>query len=85
LDKPNKKEPRHFSKEPILCNFDKVELKVPRLKLLRLLFKRTYLDYAEVIFLKALLWQAEAAENKILHIQSIIRKALFKASGRTVY
>ena len=65
-------------KEPILCEFKEVRLNVPRYKLLKLYFKRSFLQHDELIFLKALHWKAEAAENKILHIKSIIEKALLK-------
>lgn len=76
-DKLQKK--RHFHKDPVLCDFNKVELRVPRLKLIKLLFKRTYLDWEETIFLKALHWKVEAAEAKVAHVKSIIEKALLKA------
>ena len=71
-------------KDPTLCDFNKVELKVPKIKLLRLYLKRSFLDQEEVIFLKALLWQAEAANHKILHIQSIIEKSLLKTGSLKV-
>ena len=68
-------------KDPILCDFSKVELKIPRLKLIKLLMKKSYLQAEETIFLKALLWQTESANNKILHVQSLCEKALLKATN----
>ena len=68
--------------DPKLCNFSKVELSVSRLKLIKIYFKKSYLDYEETIFLKALLWRTEAAENKLLHIKSIIEKSLLKSPGK---
>jgi hypothetical protein len=68
-------------REPVLCDFNKVELQVPRLRLIKLLWKKHYLDHDEVIFLKALLWQAEAANHKILHVISVAEKALLKATN----
>lgn len=67
--------------EPKLCDFSEVKLSVPRSKLLRLLLKKSYLSHEEYIFLKALLWKTEAANNKILHVESIIRKALLKTTN----
>lgn len=67
--------------EPKLCDFGKIELSIPRARLIKLLFKKHYLDADEVIFLKALSWRAESAENKILHVRSIINKALLKATS----
>ena len=72
---------RGFKPEPVLCDFNKVELSVPRYKLIKLLFKKHYLAPDETVFLKGLLWKSEAAENKLAHVQSIIRKALLKAPG----
>lgn len=69
---------RGFKYEPILCDFNRIVLKVPRLKLVRLLFKKSYLSQEEQIFLKALLWQAESANNQILHVMSLAEKALLK-------
>jgi hypothetical protein len=68
-------------KETKICSFNKIELNIPRLKLLKLLFKRSYLDFEETVFLKGLYWKTEAAENKIAHIKSIVEKALLKAGG----
>ena len=65
-------------KEPKLADFKEVKLNIPRYKLIRLLFKKSHLHYDELIFLKVLHWKVEAAENKILHIKSIIEKALLK-------
>jgi hypothetical protein len=62
-----------------LCEFTKVELSVPRLKLIKLLLKRSYLTGDEIIFLKALRWKTESANNKILHVMSVIDKALLKS------
>jgi hypothetical protein len=66
-------------KYPELCEFNKIELSIPRLKLIKLLFKKTYLSQDETIFLKGLLWKTEGANNKILHVQSIIEKVLRKS------
>ena len=65
-------------KEPELAKFKEIKVSVPRLKLIKLLFKKSHLQYDELIFLKALHWRVEAAENKILHIKSIIEKTLLK-------
>jgi len=70
--------------EATLWSFGKVELDIPhtkRLKALRLLKKFTYLTQEETAFLTALDWRAEAAEYQILHIRSIIRKALLKSAA----
>jgi len=67
-------------KEPILCDFKEVKLSVPRVKLIKLLWKKSFLQYDEIIFLKTQLWKAEAAENKILHIKSIIERTLLKTA-----
>ena len=64
--------------EPILCDFKEVKLSVPKYKLIKLLFKKSHLARDEVIFLKGQLRKAETAENKILHIKSIIIKTLLK-------
>ena len=64
-----------------LCDFNKVELSIPRLRLVKLLFKKTYLTQEETHFLRVLLWKSESAENKILHIKSIIEKTLFKSAS----
>ncbi|MDD5355068.1 MAG: hypothetical protein PHY56_00800 [Candidatus Omnitrophica bacterium] len=71
--------PRRNYNDPVLCDFNKVELSVPRLKLVRLLFKKSYLTQDEAIFLRGLLWKTESANNKILHVQSIVEKALLKS------
>lgn len=77
-----KKQYRNFSKaEPELCEFNKIELSIPRLRLIKLLFKKSYLDQDETVFLQGLLWKTESAANKILHVQSIIEKALLKCSN----
>jgi hypothetical protein len=68
---------------PTLCSFKKVELYVPRLKLIKLLFKKSYLSFDEIIFLKGLHWKTEAAQNKLAHVQSIIEKALLKSTNGT--
>jgi len=71
-------------KEPRLCDFNQVKLSVPRHKVIKLLFKKSYLDFDELIFLKGLFWKVEAAENKILHLKSLVEKALLKSySGKT--
>ena len=70
-----------------LWDFGKVELDIPvskRLKVLKLLKKHTYLTEDETIFLRALLWKTESANYKILHVQSIIEKALRKCATSTV-
>ena len=68
----------HKKPEPRLCDFNRISVGVPRYKLIELLFKRSYLQEDEVIFLKALHWKVEAAEHKMLHVKSIINKALLK-------
>jgi len=65
-------------KEPRLCDFGKIELIIPRLRLLKLLNKKSYITQEEAIFLKAQLWKVESANAKILHVQSIIEKTLLK-------
>jgi hypothetical protein len=65
-------------KEPILCEFTKITLDIPRLKLLKLLDKKSYLSQDEISFLRALSWRVEAAENKLAHVQSIIEKVQLK-------
>ena len=67
-------------KEPELCQFSKVEISVPRARLLRLLGKKHYLTHEESVFLKVLIWRVEAANNKILHVRSIAEKALLKST-----
>ena len=69
--------------EPKLCDFNSVSIRVPRLKLLKAVFKRSYLSDDERIFCRALDWTAESAENKIKHIRSLCAKALLKTTGRT--
>jgi len=68
-----------LKEEPKLCDFKEVKLVIPRYKLIKLYFKQNFLQHDEAVFLKAMLWKAEAAENKILHIKSIVEKALLKA------
>ena len=63
---------------PKLCNFKEVFLAVPRLKLLKLVFKRTFLQYDEIIFLKVLEARVELAMNRLAHIKSLVEKALLK-------
>ena len=63
---------RITAKEPSLCNFNKIELNIPHLRLIKLLFKRTYLSHEESHFLRVLLWKTECVENKVLHIKSIL-------------
>ena len=70
-----------YGDEPKLCDFNKVELKVPRLSLLKLLKKRSYLSHEETAFLRELLHRTEQSNYKILHIQSIIERCLFKSSA----
>lgn len=70
--------------EAILWDFGRVELDIPvskRLKVLKLLDKKTYLTQDEATFLKALQWKAESAANKIAHVKSIIDKALIKSAS----
>ncbi len=72
--------------EPNLWDFGKVELDIPyskRFKVLKLLKKDTYLSHDETAFLTALLWKTESVNYKILHIQSIIEKALRKCATST--
>lgn len=70
--------------DPRLCDFNKITLIVPRYKLIKLLMKKSYLTAEETIFLRALHWKTEAANNKILHVQSLVEKALLKASNYRV-
>jgi len=65
--------------EPRLCSFNCIELKIPRLRLIKLAWTPRLLNYEDYIFLKVLSYKAEAAENKILHVQSLVRKALLKS------
>jgi len=67
--------------EPRLCSFRKVEISIPSKKLIKIYFKKNFLDAEETIFLKALEWKVEAAENRLAHVKSIIVKALLKKSG----
>lgn len=71
---------RHY-REPRLCDFSKIELTVPRHKLIQLLFKRNFLQADETIFLKSMLWKSEAALNKLLHVKSICEKSLLKSTN----
>ena len=70
-----------YKKDPRLCDFNRVELSIPRLKLLKLYFKRSYLTIEETIFLKALLWKTELTQNKIMHVRSIVDKTLLKSTN----
>ena len=75
---------RTNKKDPILCDFNRVEISIPRVRLIKLAWKRGYLDYDETIFLRALTWRVEAAINKLLHVQSLAEKALLKSGGKRV-
>ena len=66
--------------ESALCEFTKVELKIPRRKLLKLHHQKHYLDHEDDMFLRKLLDMTEQANYKILHVQSIIEKVLRKSA-----
>ena len=66
-------------KQPELCGFSCIKVKVPRLRLVKLFWKRDFLSLDEQIFLKGLLWRAESAENQIRHIKSMVERALIKS------
>ena len=66
--------------EPKLCDFNSVSLRVPRVKLIRAAWKRSFLTPDEMLFCKSLDWQAESTENKIKHVRSLCAKALLKTS-----
>ena len=73
---------RERIKDPQLCEFNKVELSIPRLKLLKCYFKKGTISYDEMIFLRGLIWKCESANNKLLHIISIAEKSLRKSLAR---
>lgn len=77
-----KKVRHNYTCEPKLCDFDRVELKVPRVKLLKLLSKKTHLCFEETVFLRFLVSRTEVANHRILHVQSIAEKALLKSGSR---
>jgi hypothetical protein len=69
-------------KEPPLCNFSKIELRIPansRLKLIKLAYKPTYLKEDELVFCKTWQYKTEIVIKQALHLQSIAEKALLKA------
>jgi hypothetical protein len=65
-----------FYHEPTVCDFSFITLKVPKKKIRELFGNGRLLNYSEIIFLKALLWRAEAAENRARHIISVINRCL---------
>ena len=69
---------RVYKQGPVLCDFNRISLSIPRVKLIKMAFKQTYLDFDEIIILKALLLQIELAENKLAHVRSLIDKARLK-------
>ena len=69
-------------KEPLLCDFNEIKMKVPRVRLVKLAWKKGLLDHDEAVFLKGLLLKSEAVENRLKHIQSLINKALLKSYSR---
>lgn len=73
---------RFKTSEPILCGFNKVELSVPRLRLIKLAMRRgQYNTQEETIFLRVFQWKAEIALKKILHTLSLAEKGLLKSAG----
>jgi hypothetical protein len=72
-----------LKKDVRLCDFDRIAVSIPRARLLKLVWKKSFLDPEETIFLKALLWKIESANNKILHVQSLAYKALLKVHHKT--
>ena len=64
-----------------LCDFDKIPgLDIPRVKLLRILFRDgKYNKEEETIFLKQLDWKLEAREYQIQHVRSLVRIGLLKS------
>ena len=73
---------RSTKKEPTLCDFERVEFKTRRKRLIKIVFVKRFLDIDEIAFLKSLEWQAEDAQNKIAHVRSLIDKAMLKMAGR---
>jgi hypothetical protein len=68
-------------KEPTLCDFNAVNTHIPRVRLLKLAWQKNFIQADDAIFLKALRWRVEAAINKLLHVLSLIDKALLKVRG----
>lgn len=66
--------------EPVLCDFNYISLKVKRSKLMTIYSSSNLLSHYEKSFLKALLWNAEAEENKLRHIKSICERALLRGA-----
>jgi len=65
--------------EPRLCEFTEIKLKIPRYRLIKLLFKKGFLTFDEMIFLRSFVLKTEIVENQLLHTRSIAEKALLKS------
>lgn len=75
---------RKAYKEPKLCDFNKIELRISssdRVKLIKLAYKKSYLNRDERVFATTWLWKAESVINKARHLISLADKALLKAGG----
>ena len=71
----------NLKREAPLCDFSKIELRIPsnqRVKLIKLAYKSTLLKEEEVVFCKTWQYKAEVVIRKALHLQSIAEKALIK-------
>jgi hypothetical protein len=71
-----------LKREPTLCNFDRIELRIPsnqRVKLIKLAYKPTFLKEEELVFCKVWQAKAEIVINNALHLKSIAEKALLRA------
>lgn len=67
-----------YKKGPELCEFNCVNLSIPRLRLVKLAWGRDYLKEDDAVFLKGLLLKTEAAENKLKHVKSVVEKAMLR-------
>jgi hypothetical protein len=70
-------------KEPTLCEFSKVEIRIPRLKLIKLVWEKHFNQSDDTVFLMVLEARVEAAQNKLAHVRSLIDKALLKSGRKT--
>ena len=61
-----------------LCEFNQIQMPVPRVRLVRLALKKDYLSQEEAGFIRAMLWRAEATLYKVQHVMSICERALRK-------
>lgn len=76
---------RKVYKEPRLCDFNKIELRISssdRAKLIKLAYKKSYLSGEERIFSDVWLCKAESVINQARHLISLAEKALLKAGRR---